>query len=187
MACNDCPQDPNLPQVDNTSLACEELISTNCIVSAETDVYLGVAAGKTMTFALTKISNSINSIDQLLASKVPYTNYTAVLTQTGITDPTAVSLANTLGSVPTITYTSQGVYTITSAGLFTAGKTVVTPPQPVKQFTGTNEDFTNEFTATWVDVNTITLTSSQKVAGVGTLTDGLLDGINTVLDIKIYP
>ena len=53
--------------------------------------------------------------------------YKALLTQTGISAPTATILENTLGEVPTYNYSSPGAYTLTVvASLFTQNKTVVT-------------------------------------------------------------
>ena len=54
----------------------------------------------------------------------PYKVYTALLTRTGATGPSAIVLENTIGTI-TYSYTSVGVYLIYSSGLFTLGKTVV--------------------------------------------------------------
>lgn len=48
-----------------------------------------------------------------------YRSYTALLTQTGTTAPTAVVLENTLGQDIVWTYTGVGTYTGTSVGTFT--------------------------------------------------------------------
>ncbi len=56
----------------------------------------------------------------------PYKVYTALLTQTGTSAPTATILKNTLGVTPTFTYTTNGDYDITtSVDAFTANKTWV--------------------------------------------------------------
>lgn len=56
----------------------------------------------------------------------PYTVYTALLTQTGSSIPTAVELENTLGAL-TFTRSSTGTYTIASSGLFTTGQVWASP------------------------------------------------------------
>lgn len=55
-----------------------------------------------------------------------YTLYTALVTQAGVTAPTATILQNTTGQTLTWARTGAGVYTVTSgAALFTADKTIV--------------------------------------------------------------
>ena len=53
-----------------------------------------------------------------------YKVYTALLTRTGATAPTATILENTLGTL-TFGYTLQGIYTISSSALFTLDKTAI--------------------------------------------------------------
>jgi len=53
-----------------------------------------------------------------------YKVYTALLTQSGITDPVATVLENTLGGTIVWTRDSIGVYTATSSNLFVADKTI---------------------------------------------------------------
>lgn len=54
----------------------------------------------------------------------PYKVYTALLTQTATSAPTAVVLENTLGGVPVWTRTGAGIYRCTLAGAFTDLKTI---------------------------------------------------------------
>lgn len=54
----------------------------------------------------------------------PYKVYTALLTQTGTSAPTAVVLENTLGGVPVWTRTGAGIYRCTLASAFTDLKTI---------------------------------------------------------------
>jgi hypothetical protein len=54
----------------------------------------------------------------------PYKVYTALLSQSGTSAPTAIVLENTLGTI-TFTYTGIGQYQINSAGLFTLDKTLL--------------------------------------------------------------
>ena len=62
---------------------------------------------------------------ELISTTIPkYKVYTALLTRTGATAPTAIVLENTLGTI-TFGYTTVGTYQINSADLFIADKTVV--------------------------------------------------------------
>jgi hypothetical protein len=64
---------------------------------------------------------------ELISTTIPkykYKVYTALLTRTGATAPTAIVLENTLGTI-TFGYTTVGTYQINSAYLFIADKTVV--------------------------------------------------------------
>lgn len=49
-------------------------------------------------------------------SSLPYTEYVALVTQTGTAAPTAVILQNDLGFTPTFAYISTGRYTLTAPG-----------------------------------------------------------------------
>lgn len=53
---------------------------------------------------------------------LPYKVYTALITQTGVSAPTAIELENTIGEI-TWEYLTTGLYTANSAGLFTVDKT----------------------------------------------------------------
>jgi len=53
----------------------------------------------------------------------PYKVYTALLTQTGTSAPTAIVLENTLGVTPTLGYNNVGQYSISATGAFTIDKT----------------------------------------------------------------
>ena len=55
---------------------------------------------------------------------LPYSVYTALLTQTGTSVPTAVILENSLPGVITYSRVSQSVYRGTLTGAFTVGKTI---------------------------------------------------------------
>ena len=55
---------------------------------------------------------------------LPYLVYSALITQTGGADPTAIVLENTLGTI-TFDYLSNGYYDIKSTNLFVLDKTFV--------------------------------------------------------------
>ncbi len=66
------------------------------------------------------------TVDQLSAYVVPYSSYTALLTQTSTNAPVATVLSSNLTGTFTWARTGVGVYTLTaSAATFIAGKTIV--------------------------------------------------------------
>lgn len=56
--------------------------------------------------------------------ELPYKVYSALITQTGATDPTAIVLENTLGTI-TFDYLTNGYYNILSSNLFVLDKTFI--------------------------------------------------------------
>lgn len=99
---------------------------------------------------ITEFSNWWNTL--LTNNDVPYSFYTAFVTQTGVAAPSASVLSNTVGAI-TIGRTSAGVYTFTSAGKFTENKTVPVSEIYDDPITG------NRMKLEWTNVNTITLTT----------------------------
>ena len=59
------------------------------------------------------------------AGGASYDVYTAILTQTGTSAPTATVLENTLGGTVVWTYNAEGSYIGTLTGAFTADKTAI--------------------------------------------------------------
>lgn len=107
-----------------------------------------------------------------------YLVYTALLTQSGTSAPTATILKNTLGVTPTFTYTTNGDYDITtSVDTFTANKTWVVCA------TGNQSDpaKTVPVLCSWTDVRTIRITTFPGGAG----DDGYL--VATPIEIRVYP
>jgi len=76
---------------------------------------------QTVQVTLEDVKNYINETPVL-----PYQVYTALLTQSGTSAPTAIELQNTIGAI-TFGYQSSGVYTVNSSALFTASKTWTNP------------------------------------------------------------
>lgn len=66
------------------------------------------------------------SIQSIIDLAIPYKVYTAIITQSGTSAPVATVLQNTFGEVLTWSYNTVGSYEVSSDGLFTDGKTVVT-------------------------------------------------------------
>lgn len=184
---DDC-LDPNKPTVDNSAIECKELISTNCIIAAESNIYLKWAKGVTLTKVLTLIASAIKKLTTAQTTYLPtYTTYTVVLEQVGIAIPTvAFTTNNSAALAPTYTYTAAGEYVLTSTGSFIEGKTVIIAPSNRPTYALGLETQVNEFSAERIDNNSISIKTAVKAGGVGTLTDGLLDGSNTTLEIRIY-
>lgn len=84
------------------------------------------------TFVFIEDAVTYDSVNTLIAESgggLIYQVYTALLSQTGTSAPTATVLENTLGVTPTFGYGSVGNYTITIAGEFNEAKTFYTLQQ----------------------------------------------------------
>jgi len=106
-----------------------------------------------------------------------YKVYTALMSQTGTSAPTAKVLENTLGGTVVWTRNSAGRYTATLSGAFTADKTAFfTAPR------GTNAD-AFPFTASFVriDANTIEMFSNDLITGKS---DAILNDVT--IEIRVY-
>jgi hypothetical protein len=53
---------PNIPKVDNSSIECSQIISTNCVVTSKGYPYLGIGSGETVTSVLEKIKEKFKSL-----------------------------------------------------------------------------------------------------------------------------
>lgn len=86
-----------------------------------------IAGGRAITMGYTEYPTG-TSLEHILTVGDPRNHkvYTALLTQTSTSAPTAVVLENTIGDI-TWGYTSAGVYTATLTGAFPAATTFVTP------------------------------------------------------------
>lgn len=112
-----------------------------------------------------------------LTSDIPpsigYLVYTAIISQTGTSAPTAIVLENTIGAI-TLSYSLVGQYRINSSGLFTLNKTVI-----YGNSISNNSDtiFYIPQTVNYCSINTRTL-------GGSTANDILF---NTFVEIRVYP
>jgi hypothetical protein len=104
----------------------------------------------------------------------PYKVYTALLTRTGATEPTATILENTLGAL-TFSYVTTGIYSINSSSLFTLGKTVVFIQQ---QASGS---FGNVLGASRITVNSIQIFQSTSSG-----TNDSNWGFPVSIEIRVY-
>ena len=119
---------------------------------------------------------AIKAGDVMGGSTPAYKVYSALLTQTGTNDPTAIVLQNTLG-VPVTWYRENSIgsgnYYAEAFGAFTLGKTVMVPG--VINFSALNN---NAIPATLDQVFILTIDSM-----IGP-NDGLLN--NTFIEIRVY-
>jgi hypothetical protein len=77
------------------------------------------------------ILKQLNKLTSIIFNLKPkYKVYTALLTQSGINAPVATVLENTLGATITYSRVSDGIYTITTDGIFTSDKTWATISTP---------------------------------------------------------
>lgn len=95
------------------------IVAPASIPSQIGDIYVDTAA-EILYFA----KGFASSADWIPSSGLPYSSYTAILSQAGVAAPTASILANSIGTV-TFGYTTVGQYTINSSALFTSGKTAI--------------------------------------------------------------
>lgn len=117
---------------------------------------------------------------QTNSGSLPYLEYVAIVYQTGTSAPVDSVLFNNIGTI-TWGYTSSGIYTVNSSGLFTAGKTFYTP----SNFTYFNsggglEAMQHAYTSTSV----ITINGFPNL-GDGALFPAALGGMEVT--IRVYP
>lgn len=180
--------DSNIPEVDNSSLECEDIVSTNCIVAAEADTYMKYGVGATLTKILELISKSIKKLTNAQTTYLPtYKTFLVALDQAGTADPTpAIVIHNNLAITPALTRLGVGDYTLVATGAFPAEKTVITPAPTSAVFVAGSEISADEFYAVRVDNDTISIKTAQDTGSGGVLADDLLDGVNTIFEIRVY-
>ncbi len=134
------------------------------------------------------ISATTISADTLIISGSPipqpsYKVYTALLTQTGTSDPTSVVLENTLGGDIVWSRVTDGQYLGTLNGAFPdINKVFITPsPTSVLSPINTVEIF-------WNDSNSISVVTVQRSSynGAGLFQDDILNGYLIPLEIRVY-
>lgn len=106
-----------------------------------------------------------------------YQCYTVSLTQTSTNAPVITVLNNTLNGVPVSAFSSTGVFTLTLAGAFIAGKTVLVKLDPAA-LASVTQSF--KLVRTSADVITIT-TYSDTFSSVA---NGVLS--DTPIEIRVY-
>lgn len=105
----------------------------------------------------------------------PYKVYTALLSQSGTSAPTAVVLENTLGGLITFTYSGVGNYTIDSVDeLFTIDKTFVMKP------TEMDDNINYRITIEGLDYDVITINSYNN----GTFANDIISRL--FIEIRVY-
>jgi len=107
---------------------------------------------------------------------LPYKVYTAILSQTGTSNPTKTVFQNTLTGTPSITRGAVGVYDIELTGAWVSGKVWLLITNAT---TGATIAYT---TITRTDVDFLTIFTRDNTA---TLADGILTDAS--LEIRVYP
>lgn len=104
----------------------------------------------------------------------PYKVYTAIISQTGTSDPTVLVLENTLGGTVVWARSATGLYSGTLAGVFTASKTWI--------MLGNNSNVNNDLLvqASRGDNNFVNLTSRLNISA----TDGIITDLH--MEIRVY-
>lgn len=108
------------------------------------------------------------------AGGASYDVYTAILTQTGTSAPTAIVLENTLGGTVVWSYVSAGNYRATLSGVFTADKTI---PMLLQNY---NWDGMADNNMRWG-------TSSYCVLTIAAGDDFIAAGNEAFVEIRVYP
>ena len=52
----------NLPTVDNTALECETILSTDCILTADADIFFQSSKGRTLSYWMRKVSDYVKAL-----------------------------------------------------------------------------------------------------------------------------
>ena len=99
-------------------------IGSGIVAPASTPIKIGDVYVDTAAEILYFAKGIVSSADWIPSSGLPYSSYTAILSQAGVAAPTASILANSVGTV-TFGYTTVGQYTINSSALFTSAKTAI--------------------------------------------------------------
>lgn len=105
----------------------------------------------------------------------PYKVYTALISQTGTSAPTAVVLENTLGGTVILSYVSVGTYDLTLTGGFNTNKTIVFL---TKQYNSSSNII---LSGSFLSTNTVRILTSNNTA----LQDAQLSGAS--IEIRVYP
>lgn len=135
-------------------------------VTESGDIYITTATGKAVY---------VNGVSIPVGYKV----YRALVSQTGLNNPTAVILENTLGGVPVWTRAGIGDYRLTLAGVFTANKT--TAREGIAYLYASS--FPRYFAGDRLSSNVYQVLTYSNAAGLAA--DDVL--LNTLIEIFVYP
>jgi hypothetical protein len=140
------------------------------------DPYINKIKGDTELARLAHLNNLVDQINSNVVDSRPYKVYTALLTQTGINDPTAIILENTFDGEIVWTFDSNGVYIGTLTDAFTSNKTWLNI---------TNSDAVYEGVLYSIDYNNVSqVYITTYDINTTSLTDSLLN--NTSIEIRVY-
>lgn len=115
-----------------------------------------------------------SSTKKVTIKSAPYLVYTALLTQSGTSAPTATVLTNTLGGTVIFTYNGVGDYTATLSGVFTANRTTI-------ETEANNVSTAKDFEAIWDSTSTIDLYTTDSWDSANSVLN------NSFFEIRVYP
>ena len=147
-----------------------ESVPYSSFASTASPAFTGTPTAPTATAGTNTTQIATTAFVLANSSARPYKVYTALISQSGTSAPTATVLENTLGGTVVWTRTGSGSYVGTLAGVFTTNKTVI---------------FVNNSDAAFgygVALNT----------GDGTIhwengADGRMNNTGTMIEIRVYP
>ncbi len=141
--------------------------SDDCLIGTQKDNGTSYASNPTKNFA----------VGSVVSAGLGYTCYTALISQSGVNNPTATEIQNKTGSTFTWLRTGSGTYTVTSSVNlnFTGGKTIV--------FLNYGNPSSDGLAPKWsITSDTIITITTQDETGV--LDDDLL--ASGAFEIRIY-
>jgi len=127
------------------------------------------------------VDEAKSAIDALIPNNTsaPYKSYTATISQSNTDAPVLTELNNTAGITITPSYSGTlGVFILTSAGSFPAGKTII---NSYRGYTALTNEYIMETYVT--DTDTINITSRTN----GNLANSILTSDQFWIEIRIYP
>ena len=152
-------------------------------LSTTIDVVTGLTVSGTLTATTISGATFYGDGSNLTGVGVPYKIYSALLTQSGTTDPVVTIIENTLGII-TINRDSTGRYSVNSSGLFTSNKTIVyinTITSSAGPYGGYASISNNSQNTIYIDTTKV-IGSGGGIPGTGT--DTVLN--NTSFEVRVY-
>ena len=167
---NNC-KETTKPAVDETAEECCGQYPSNCVFMSKEFAYLETEAGDSLTEVLEVVEEKLQNLE---LNPLPFRDYSALISQTGIADPTSSMAISTFPSTitATLTYSVVGTYTLTfSAPVLVVGETCVWMPSNKPTLFSVEPEVAT--------INSVTIRTYDPT---GVLTDGLLD--NTPILIR---
>lgn len=108
-----CIEEVNKPSVDESQIECCGVYPSNCVFTSQSDTYLKIGKGETLTNVITSISKFIKKIFQRLDSLDRYYEVTGNISQENTNNPVMSGYVSNLPQGFTLNRVSVGVYELT--------------------------------------------------------------------------